>query len=142
MRIKYLVKHKLQFTYLAILLIGILLPLMLVPLAVYYLIFTVLAHRIAIPDWIAYNLFPAIGTINKVIIIAFPFLILLVIFWSLVLSHRIVGPIYRLEKDLDDIVDGKRRGPIKIRKADELKEVVEKINRLIDSLEKHRCGKA
>jgi signal transduction histidine kinase len=54
----------------------------------------------------------------------------------LIISHRIAGPIYRLEKDLQDIAKGNFSMRIKFRKKDELKSIAEGINRILDEIEK------
>jgi signal transduction histidine kinase len=60
--------------------------------------------------------------------------------WIMVLSHRFAGPIYRLEKDLEDIAKGNFSMRIKFRKKDELKSIAEGINKMLDEIEK-RIGK-
>ena len=50
--------------------------------------------------------------------------------FSIVFSHRITGPIYRLEQTLDRFLQGEDVEPVRIRKGDELKDLVDKINSL------------
>ncbi|MBU4312678.1 MAG: hypothetical protein KJ706_08180 [Candidatus Omnitrophica bacterium] len=54
----------------------------------------------------------------------------------LILSHRLAGPIYRLEKDLQDIAKGNFSMRINFRKKDELKSIAEGINKILDEMEK------
>ncbi|MBU3911221.1 MAG: methyl-accepting chemotaxis protein [Candidatus Omnitrophica bacterium] len=62
---------------------------------------------------------------------------LLLFSWRiLVLSHRLAGPMYRLEKDLEDIAKGNFSIRIKFRKKDELKSIADGINRILDEMEK------
>ena len=51
--------------------------------------------------------------------------------FSIVFSHRIAGPIYRLEQTLNSFIRGEDVETIRIRKGDELKDLVEKTNSLI-----------
>jgi len=51
-----------------------------------------------------------------------------VIIASLLLSHRVVGPMYRFEKTLEKMKDGSIDSVIKLRDKDEGKELAEKIN--------------
>ena len=60
----------------------------------------------------------------------------LVLWRVLILSHRLAGPIYRLEKDLQDIARGKFSMRIKFRKKDELHSIADGINRILDEIEK------
>jgi len=51
-------------------------------------------------------------------------------------SHRIAGPIYRIEKDLARILGGERGVKIKTRKRDNMKSLVAKINQLAERYER------
>ena len=63
--------------------------------------------------------------------------VVIVLSWrALILSHRLAGPVYRLEKDLQDIAKGNFSIRIKFRKKDELKSIAEGINRILDEMEK------
>ena len=66
-----------------------------------------------------------------IILIALPITLFVIWFIALELSHRIAGPLYRLEKELNERIDGKKSGPIQLREKDELKELADKINKLI-----------
>jgi methyl-accepting chemotaxis protein len=50
-------------------------------------------------------------------------------------SHRLVGPVYRFEKMIGELLVGNYTIRIKIRKRDELKEIERLLNRLADVLE-------
>ncbi|MFC1667150.1 HAMP domain-containing protein [Candidatus Omnitrophota bacterium] len=63
------------------------------------------------------------------------FAVILFCWHMLVLSHRVAGPIYRLEKDLADIAKGNFSIRIKFRKKDELKSIAEAINKILDEME-------
>lgn len=101
--------------------------------ALYYLIFNLMAWQIGIPEAIAYNLIPVVRKVNLIIFITIPIALLLIWFLALELSHRIAGPLFRLEKELDERIAGKTGGgEIKLRKKDELKNLTDKINKLIN----------
>jgi len=108
-------------------------PTSLAVVALYYLIFNLMAWQIGIPEAIAYNLIPVVQKVNLIISITIPIALLLIWFIALELSHRIAGPLFRLEKELDERITGKTSGvDIKLRKKDELKTLVGKINKLIN----------
>ena len=106
-------------------------PLSIAILSLYYLVFSLLAWQIGIPEEMAGTLMPVIRKINIIMFIAIP--VVLFVLWviALEISHRIAGPIFRLEKELDEHLAGRAHGPIKLRLKDELKILVEKINKLI-----------
>ncbi|MBU1888107.1 MAG: hypothetical protein KKB46_02810 [Candidatus Omnitrophica bacterium] len=73
---------------------------------------------------------------NAYVLVAAIIALLLFSWRMLVLSHRLAGPIYRLEKDLEDIAKGNFSIRIKFRKKDELKSIADGINRILDEMEK------
>ena len=52
---------------------------------------------------------------------------------SIYLSHKIAGPAYRMEKDIRKITEGEFGLRIRIRKGDELQELVNEINKMVES---------
>jgi methyl-accepting chemotaxis protein len=86
--------------------------------------------------------FAALYYFNKTPFILVLGIIAVILFsWRvLILSHRFAGPIYRLEKDLQDIAKGNFSMRIKFRKKDELKSIAEAINTILDEMER-RVGR-
>ena len=56
---------------------------------------------------------------------------ILIIAIAIVISHRVAGPIFSMERTIDRIVRGEKVEFIRLRKNDELKGLAEKINGLI-----------
>jgi signal transduction histidine kinase len=112
-------------------------PSAIVAVCLYYLIFNMIAWQLGIPEIIAYNLVPVARKVNIIMLVSLPVALFIIWFMALELSHRIAGPIYRLEKELDSRLNGKEINPIKLREGDELKVLADKINSLI---EKSRHG--
>lgn len=106
-------------------------PASIVAACLYYLIFNMLAWQMGIPEAIAYNLIPVVKKVNLIILIALPITLLIIWLIALELSHRIAGPLARLEKELDFRISGESHGPIRLRKKDEFKSLADKINKLI-----------
>ena len=107
-------------------------PVAIVSVCLYYLIFNMLAWQLGIPEIIAYNLVPVARKVNIIILVSLPIALFFIWFAALELSHRIAGPIYRLEKELTDRLEGKKTGPIQLREKDELKQLADKINSLME----------
>ena len=127
--------RRIQLKYLLLLIISMAVPLLFAIGCLYYLIFTLVAEQLGIPESIAYNLFPVVKKINTVLTISLPPLFLLLIWWGTVLSHRIAGPLQRIEKELNKIThshDFSHR--IHLRKSDDVKPIADAINKLLDSL--------
>ena len=136
MRIKFITGNPLQFKYFALILFSIILPLLLVAGCLYYLIFQIMAEQLAIPESIAYNLIPVVEKINFLLILGVPPIMVLLFIWGAMLTHRFIGPLNRLEKDLKKIAEGDHSVRLKIRKNDDLHSLASAINKVIDKLEK------
>lgn len=131
-RRRYLVKKGLQFRYLGLILAAIILPVLLISGCLYYLIFTLMAEQLAIPESIAYNLMPVFHKINAILAVGIPVIIAGLLILGIRISHKIAGPIYRMEKDLDEIAKGNLSLRIRLRRGDEFVDLAEKINKVLD----------
>lgn len=138
-RTRFLVGRSTQLKYLMLLMASILIPLVFVGGCLYYVIFTLIAERLGIPESIAYNLFPVIRQINMILLVGVPPLFLMLLAWGIMLSHRFVGPIQRLEKELENITkSGDYSGRISVRKNDEIRPIADAINKMLDKVEAHK----
>ena len=135
-RFRLIRKNALQIRFLLLILISITIPLFLVGGLLYYLIFQIMAEQLGIPESIAYNLIPVLERINFLIIVSLPPLILLLVVWAAVLTHRLIGPLERLEYDLKKISEGDYSIRLKIRKDDDLRPIANVINKIIDKIQK------
>ena len=117
-----------------IILLASLLPAIIVTICLYYLIFSVTASQFAIPEVIAYNLIPAAKRVTIIILISAPILITTIMIFAHKITHKIIGPFDRIVRELDECIDGRRVGPIVIRKTDKFLPLVERINKLLDKL--------
>ncbi len=132
-RTKYLVSTRLQLRY-----VGIILLLMFVTAAicsyiVYYTVMILMGEKLA-------NVYPQgrlmaiINTVNIRMLMSLLFITPVVTVIGIYLSHKIAGPIYRIEKFLGDMSAGNLTSRIVLRKGDELRTIADKINVLNDSL--------
>jgi signal transduction histidine kinase len=133
--IKYL-NRSLQSRYMLILVLSMLIPTVFVGGCLYYLIMTVMAEQIALPDFIARDLMPVIERINYVLVVGLPVVFVALITWALVLSYKFVGPLERLEEDLASIDEGDYSVRLQINKDHDLSPIANIINDLVDQLEK------
>jgi methyl-accepting chemotaxis protein len=58
---------------------------------------------------------------------------------AIFLSHRIAGPLYRLERHLQDIGAGKEPAPVKFRKGDLYQPLADACNKVIEQLRDARA---
>jgi Na+/glutamate symporter len=106
-------------------------PATIVAACMYYLIFNMMAWQLAFPEAIAGILMPVLSKVNLVMLVSLPVCLVLIWFAALGISHRVAGPLYRLEKDLDERIAGTKHGPIRLRQKDEFKALAERLNKLI-----------
>ena len=102
----------------------------------YYVILTIMADQIALPDIIARDLMPVIQRINVLLGIGLPVVFALISTWAFILSYRFLSPLERLEEDLKKIDDGDYSVRLQIKKDHDLKPVADIINDLVDQLDK------
>jgi signal transduction histidine kinase len=94
------------------------------------------AEQIGIPEYVAYHLFPVVNKINTILIAGVPLLVIILLLWGVVLSHRFAGPLERLEEELKKISEkGHYKHRIHLRKSDDVRPVAEGINKILDKLE-------
>ncbi len=132
-RTKYLISTRLQLRY-----VGIILLLMFVTAAicsyiVYYTVMILMGEKLA-SVYPQGRLMAIINMVNIRMLLSLLFITPLVTVVGIFLSHKIAGPIYRIEKFLGDMSAGNLAQRIVLRKGDELMSVAEKINVLNDSL--------
>jgi len=134
-RKKYLSSEPLQVKYLTLLVVSMLVPVIFVGGCLYFLIFNIMAEQVAIPEYVAHNVVPVIHKINLILLIGFPPLVLLLLLWGVVLSHRFAGPMSRLKNEIEAISrSGDYTKRLKLRRSDELRPLADVINRLLDKI--------
>ena len=136
-RKQYFIKKRLQFKYLLFVFSAMLLPTLVCGTALYYLIWQTVAAEVAVPEAIAESLIPALEKVNMILLITLPIIFVVMLLLAIIISHRIAGPIYRIEKELAEISKGDYSRRIKLRSRDELQEIAEGVNSLLDVLKKN-----
>lgn len=133
-RTRWLTRHPLQMKYILIVLVAMLAPILILGFCFYKLVFYLLAKQMVFPEAITANLLPVIDSINILLLVVLPFVAALVLWFAVAVSHQFVGPIERLESELDKILAGDRKRRIQLREDDDLKAVSEKINALLEKI--------
>ena len=76
----------------------------------------------------------ALASVNRSLVPKALFLAVLIFIGGIFLSHKIAGPMYRIEKSAEAIRDGDLRVNFNIRRSDELKETASVLERMVESL--------
>lgn len=130
-RKKVIFANRLHKEVLLLVFLAAIIPAIVVSLCLYYLIFNITASEIGIPEFIAYNVIPAAQKVTFILLVSAPTIILLILIFAYKVSHRIVGPFDRIIRELDETIEGKRKGPIVLRKGDKFLPLVERINKIL-----------
>lgn len=126
--------NKMHRNLLLLIFLASLLPAIIVAIGLYYLIFSITASEFGIPEIIAYNIIPAAKKVTKILLAIAPISILLILIFAYKITHKIIGPFDRIVRELDESMEGKREGPIILRKNDKFLPLVERINKLLDKI--------
>jgi signal transduction histidine kinase len=125
-------KHPVERKYLQLVLLAMFVPTIIVTVCVYYIIWQTVAYELAVPELIAESLFPAFKQVNLIICFGIPIVLGFILLVAIRLANRFAGPIYRVEKDLAEMIKTRDFAKtIKIRKRDELHVMVDRINEAI-----------
>ncbi|MBN1526820.1 MAG: methyl-accepting chemotaxis protein [Candidatus Omnitrophica bacterium] len=132
-RIRYLIARRFQFRFVALILAFVFLSAALSSLVVYYTMMMLMGEKLA-------NVYPQgmllsiINTLNTRIILAVLIISPLVVLLGILLSFRIVGPIYRISKLLRLSARGDLSSRITVRAKDEFKALADAINDMTDMI--------
>ena len=133
-RRRYLVNKVVQFRYMGLVAI----PLIVLLTALYYLIYYAVFNQIMIPEAIATTLLPAMKKVNISVVIGAPIILFFILRTALIYSNRIIGPVPRVERELDKAVAGDYSVRIKARNNDELRNLISKINLLLERIDQEQ----
>ena len=111
-------------------------PTVITSVSLFYLILSMTAEQLAIPEAIAYNILPAAQRVTAVLLIAIPTTTVILLVFAYQATHRIVGPFDRIVRELQAHAQGAGKGPIVIRKNDKFVPLVTQINALLAQLRK------
>jgi len=132
-RKQYIVAKKFQLRYVGLILALVFATGILCSYVVYYTSMLLLGDKLA-------NVYPQgrlvsiVNIVNLRILFSLVLITPLVVIIGIYASHKIAGPIYRIEKFLAAMATGDLSAPLVLRKNDELVSLADGINRVADSL--------
>jgi len=136
MRKFFLVRNRIERHYLRLIALSLILPTLIMGGCLYYVIFNLMAEQLGIPEVVAYHLLPVVKKVNIVLMVSLPMVFLILFSLGLVVTKNLVGPIERLEDELEEIISGNMSKRLRLRRRDELKPLTDSINTLLDKIEK------
>ncbi len=132
-RTQYLIATKFQLKYIGMILLLVSLTAIMCSYVIYYTMMLTMGDKLA-------NVYPQgrlISIVNMVNLrILFSMLLVapIVVMIGIYASHKIAGPIYRIEKFLGSMADGNLSIPLTLRRNDELMSLASGVNKVIDSM--------
>ncbi|KJJ84649.1 integral membrane sensor signal transduction histidine kinase [Candidatus Omnitrophus magneticus] len=133
-----LLNKNLRIRYLLTLILSMIVPVIFVGVCLYYLMLSIWAEEMILPDIISRDLLPVIERINLQILIGLPLLFIIMIVWASILSYRMLKPLEHLEEDLKKISEGDYSVRIDINEDHDLKPVADIVNNLVTQLEEYK----
>ncbi len=130
-RRQYIVDKKFQFKYLFYILVTMFTTVIIVSFTIFFVIWEkIIKEFFYVPD-AAKRLSDIFISTSEILII--PIIILLIIFSivAILFSHKIAGPIYRVEKIAEELKNGNLNINVRFRKGDELHHLADALNNMI-----------
>ena len=132
MRNFLLVQSRLERHYLRLIALAIILPTVIIGSCMYYIIFDLMAEQLGIPEVISYHLLPVVRKVNIVLFISLPIVFVILFSIGRIIARNLVGPIERLEYELETLIEGRSTEKLHVRKNDRLRRLVDDINTLLE----------
>ena len=132
-RKQFIVARKFQVKYAGIIILLMFLTAGFCSFAIYYTTMISFGEKLA-------NVYPQgqlvsiVNSVNLRILVSIIVISPLVGFLGIYLSHKIAGPIYRIEKSISGMAAGDLSSHITLRRGDEMVSLADSVNRLTDSL--------
>ncbi|MCX8081872.1 MAG: methyl-accepting chemotaxis protein [bacterium] len=134
-RRKYLINKPLQFIYSGIIIYLLLIGIIIAGVGTYYLTFNTILNELDAQGGMA-NAYELVKSINFLILSRVGLMLVVILLFAFVFGifylHRIAGPIFRIERTIREIAEGKKVEPIRLRKKDFFKSLADALNKLIE----------
>mgnify|MGYP001325922956 FL=1 len=134
-RRNYLINKPLQFIYSGIMIYLLLIGIIVVGVGTYYLTFNTILIELETQGGLS-QAYEMVKDINLLILKRVGTMLVIVLVFAFGLGvyylHRIAGPVYRIEKTIREMAEGKKVEPIRLRKKDFFKSLAEAVNKLIE----------
>lgn len=129
----YLVKIGLQLRYMGILIVCMLTVSMGVGWIIYHTSWNQIANT---PDLSLDKLYIIFDNVNHQLVWWILFFVVIIGIISIFISHKIAGPVYRLEDSMKQVASGDLSYKVHLRRGDELEDLQDAFNTMSDSLSK------
>jgi len=132
-RKRYIIKKGLQFRYIGVVFGLVILASIITGYTVFATGWMLLGERLA-SVYPQGRLVSVFKETNMILLRNLVFVSPLIFILGLLASHKLAGPVYRIEKAIYDISKGNLSSKIKLRKGDELWDLAEVVNTMVENL--------
>lgn len=132
-RSQYIVEKNIQYRYVELILINLLIFFIITVAVIYFSGWRELIQKLS-------NVYPQammVGILNKIYLrlwIGFLLLLPIAFISAILASHKIAGPLVRIKRSLNQMISGDYNLTVKLRKGDHLQDVAELLNKLVASI--------
>ncbi len=137
-RKRILLGQKLQFKYVGVILVSVLVSCSLIILSFYFSCWSSLAEK-GVTAQTVYAVSNMLDKANLLMLFELPILLVIAVFIGIVISHKIAGPVYRLQKVARDVSQGNLTASVHLRRDDELKNLSNAFNSVIENMHRLVC---
>lgn len=127
----WIVTPRIQYKVILLVCLSVVTPAILLGISVLYNLWHIQGLLSGPPDLLETAVEDFIHTTTMSLILGIPAIVCIIACWSMVITNRIVGPIHRLEKELDEIIATRQFREIGFRKDDAFHGLAERINTLV-----------
>ena len=132
-RTQYFVAKKFQLRYVGVILLLVSLTAIVCSYVIYYTMMLTMGDKLA-------NVYPQgrltaiVNMVNFRILFAMLLIAPVIVMIGIYASHKIAGPLYRIERFFESMAGGDFSMPITLRKNDELRSLTDGINKVVESV--------
>jgi methyl-accepting chemotaxis protein len=130
----YIVNKKFQYRYLFIILFTMLVTVFSVYFTTFYVIWNSVIDAFFFVPEAAKKLADIMAHTSELLVIPVLLLAAVFTFAGILLSHKVAGPLYRVEKVAEELSKGNLDVKVKFRKGDELHELADALNNMIGGI--------
>ncbi len=136
-RTRLFILRRFQIRYITLILMFMFATAIMTGFTVYYTTWVMFGEKLAAvyPQGLLLDI---VQKVNTVLVLRLLFVTPLVILIALVLSHRIAGPIYRIQRFVKKLNAGEYADKLKLREKDELQDIAASLNGLVGKLVSER----
>ena len=128
-----IIQKKLQLRYMWLVLLSVILVSAVIVLSIYVSYWSLISEKM-VSSQVKILFEEMLKNMNALLLFEIPIVLFLVGFASIVFSHKVAGPVYRLEQAACEVAKGDLTSNVRLRGDDELKNLSNVFNSVVDNI--------